>query len=197
MMQREEIIERVRQRLKEIKGVGETYVLLEEDRDNIKELEKKADEMTLMGLGRGDNRGIKEVLTKDVVIPFTTSMDYVWPCCPNVVLMHHDRVVGEDMDDECKLNELKNCKDNLIIGNIVIYDKDLLRSIDAKNDPLIVVLPPKPCAEVDELPHICNVALASPSPPTDEYLKQKMGLPQSHGTGTFILGFDFECSCGN
>ncbi len=196
-MQREEIIERVRQRLKEIKGVGETYVLLEEDRDNIKELEKKADEMTLMGLGRGDNRGIKEVLVKDVVIPFTTSMDYVWPCCPNVVLMHHDRVVGEDMDDECKLNELKHCKDNLIIGNIVIYDKELLKSIDPKNDPLIVVLPSHPCVEVEELPHICNVALASPSPPTDEYLKQKMGLPQSHGTGTFILGFDFECSCGN
>ena len=196
-MQREEIIERVRQRLKERKGVGETYVLLEEDRENIKELEKKADEMTLMGLGRGDNRGVKEVLKKDVVIPFTTSMDYVWPACPNVVLMHHDRVVGEDMDDECKLNELKSCRDNLVIGNIVIYDKELLKSIDPKNDPLIVVLPPKPCAEVDELPHICNVALASPSPPTDEYLKQKMGLPQSHGTGTFILGFDFECSCGN
>ena len=158
MMQREEIIERVRQRLKEIKGVGETYVLLEEDRENIKELEKKADEMTLMGLGRGDNRGVKEVLKKDVVIPFTTSMDYVWPACPNVVLMHHDRVVGEDMDDECKLNELKSCRDNLVIGNIVIYDKELLKSIDPKNDPLIVVLPPKPCAEVDELPHLCNVA---------------------------------------
>jgi hypothetical protein len=196
-MQREEIIEKVRQRLKEIQGVGETYVLLEEDREIIKELEKKADEMTLMGIGRGDNRGIKEVLKKDVVIPFTTSMDYVWPCCPNVVLMHHDRVVGEDMDDEHKLNELKHCKDNLIIGNIVIYDKDLLRSIDPKNDPLIVVLPPKPCVEVEELPHICNVALASPSPPTDEYLKQRMGFPQSHGTGTFILGFDFECSGGN
>lgn len=196
-MQREEIIERVRQRLKEIQGVGETYVLLEEDRENIKELEKKADEMTLMGLGRGDNRGVKEVLKKDVVIPFTTSMDYVWPSCPNVVLMHHDRVVGEDVDDECKLNELKCCKDNLVIGNIVIYDKDLLRSIDPKKDPLIVVLPPKTCAEVEELPHICNVVLASPSPPTDEYLKQKMGLPQTHGTGTFILGFDFECSSGN
>lgn len=196
-MQREEIIEKVRQRLKEIKGVGETYVLLEEDRENINELEKKADEMTLMGIGRGDNRGIKEVLKKDVVIPFTTNMDYVWPCAPNVVLMHHDCVVGEDMDDMCKLNELKHCKEHLIIGNIVIYDKDLLRSIDPKNDPLIVVLPPKPCDEVEELPHICNAILASPSPPTDEYLKQKMAFPQAHGTGTFLLGFDFECSGGN
>jgi hypothetical protein len=111
--------------------------------------------------------------------------------------MHHDRLVGEDLDDQCKLNELTNCKDNLIIGNIVIYDKDLLRSIDSKNDPLLVVLPPKPCPEVEELSHICNVVLASPSPPTDEYLKQKMGLEQVHGTGTFILGFDFECSGGN
>ncbi len=195
-MQREEIIKNVQQRLKEIKGVGETYVLPEEDREIIRELEKKADDMTLMGLGRGDNQGIKEVLKKDVVIPFTTSMDYVWPCCPNVILMHHDRVVGEDLD-ECKLSELKDCKDNLVIGNIVIYDKDLLRSIDPRTDPLIVVLPPKPCAEVEELPHICNVTLASPSPPTDEFLKQKMDLPQAHGTGTFILGFDFECSDGN
>lgn len=193
-MQHEEIIDAVKKRLKEMKGVGETIVLDEIDKSQISELEKKADEMTLMGLGRGDNKGIKEVLKRSVVIALTTDMDFVWPSGPNVILMHHDCVVGEDIDDQCKLDELKNCDDNLIIGNIVIYDKNILKSLDPKKDPLTVVLPPKPCKEVEELPHICNAVLSSPSPPTDEYIKNKIGLPNTHNTGTFILGFDYECN---
>lgn len=196
-MQRDEIIKAVQMRLKEMKGVGDTITLDENDIKQIMELEKKADDMTLMGLGRGDNKGVKEVLKRDTVMALTTNMDFLWPSGPNVILMHHDCVVGEDIDDQSKLNELMCCKDNLVIGNIVIYDKNILKKADPKKDPLIVVLPPKPCAEVEELPYICNVVLSSPSPPTDEYLKAKMGLPNMHNTGTFIIGFDYECQCSN
>jgi hypothetical protein len=109
--------------------------------------------------------------------------------------MHNDCVVGQDLDDEAKLEELKSCKDKLVIGNIVIYDTSVLKKMDVKNNPLIVVMPPKPCKEVENVDKVCNVVMASPSPPSDEYLKEKMGLENVHGTGTFLLGFDFDCSC--
>lgn len=194
-MAHDEIIDNVKKSIMDMKGVGTTLLLNEEDRETVRELEKKADEMTLMGLGKGDNKGVKEVLKKDVIFAFITNMDFCWPEGPNVILMHNDCVVGQDLDDEAKLEELKSCKDKLVIGNIVIYDTSVLKKMDVKNNPLIVVMPPKPCKEVEDVDKVCNVVLASPSPPSDEYLKEKMGLENVHGTGTFLLGFDFDCSC--
>lgn len=193
-MTHDEIIENVKNSIMDMKGVGTTFLLSENDREIIRDLEKKADEMTLMGLGRGDNKGVKEVLNTDVIFAFTTDMNFCWPEGPNVILMHNGCVVGQDIDDEEKLEELKNCKDKLVIGNIVIYDTSVLKKMDVKNNPLVVVMPPKACKEVECVDEVCNVVLASPSPPSDEYLKEKMGLENVHGTGTFLLGFDFECS---
>jgi hypothetical protein len=194
-MAHDESIDNVKKSIMDMKGVGTTLLLNEEDRETVRELEKKADEMTLMGLGKGDNKGVKEVLKKDVIFAFITNMDFCWPEGPNVILMHNDCVVGQDLDDEAKLEELKSCKDKLVIGNIVIYDTSVLKKMDVKNNPLIVVMPPKPCKEVENVDKVCNVVMASPSPPSDEYLKEKMGLENVHGTGTVLLGFDFDCSC--
>lgn len=194
-MEHDAIIENVKTCIINMKGVGNTLLLNEEDREIIRELEKKADEMTLMGLGRGDNKGVKAVLKSNVIFAFTTNMDFNWPEGPNVILMHNDCVVGQDLDDEAKLEEVRSCKDKLVIGNIVIYDTSVLKKMDAKTNPLVVVLPPKPCKDVECVNNVCNVVLASPSPPSDEYLKGKMGLDNLHGTGTFLLGFDFDCSC--
>jgi hypothetical protein len=194
-MEHDEIIENVKNSIIQMQGVGNTLLLNENDREIIRELEKKADEMTLMGLGRGDNKGVKAVLENDVIFAFTTNLDVCWPEGPNVILMHDGCVVGQDIDDEAKLEEVKTCKDKLVIGNIVIYDTSVLKKMDVKNNPLIVVLPPKSCDEVEAVDRVCNVILASPSPPSDEYLKEKMGLENLHGTGTFLLGFDFDDTC--
>ncbi len=194
-MEQNKTIEDVKKSIMEIKGVGKTLLIDDNDRDIIRELEKKADEMTLMGLGRGDNKGVKKVLEKDVIFAFMTDMEYRWPEGPNVILMHDGCVVGEDLDDEEKLEEMRTCKDKLVIGNIVIYDTDVLKKMDKKTNPLVVVLPPKPCNEVECVDNVCNAVLASPSPPSDEFLKGKMGLDNLHGTGTFLLGFDFDSSC--
>ncbi len=193
-MEHENIIDNVKNVIVHMKGVETTYLLNEEDREIVRELEKKADEMTLMGLGRGDNKGVKAVLKNNVVFAFTTNMDFNWPEGPNIILMHGERVVGQDLDDEAKLEEMKACKDKLVIANIVIYDTSVLKGMDAKTNPLVVVMPPKTCKEVECVDKVCNVVLASPSTPSDEYLKGKMGLEYLHGTGTFLLGFDFDSS---
>ncbi len=194
-MEHENIINNVKNVIANMKGVETTYLLNEEDREIIRKLEKKADEMTLMGLGRGDNKGVKTVLKNNVIFAFSTNMDFNWPEGPNILLMQGEHVVGHDLDDEAKLEEIKACKDKLVIANIVIYDTSVLKGIDARNNPLVVVMPPKNCKEVECVDEVCNVVLASPSTPSDEYIKEKMGLESLHGTGTFLLGFDFDLSC--
>jgi len=191
-MQREEIIENVEHQIKSVKGVHETYILNEDDRLMINELETKANQMTLMGLGIGDNKGVKCVMGCEIVMPFTTDMDYQWPPDPNVILMHNGEVVGEDVSDPDKLKEWEQNDDSLVIGNIVIYGKSALSTLTGKSNPLVVVMPPKECPAVENVPGVREAILASPSPPTDEYLKKRMNLECEHGIGTFLLGINFE-----
>ena len=191
-MQREEIIENVERQIKSVKGVDETYILNDDDRLKIDELETKANQMTLMGLGIGDNKGVKCVMECDVVMSFTTDMDYQWPPDPNVILMQNGEVVGEDISDPEKLKEWEQNKDALVIGNIVIYGKSVLSTLKGKSNPLVVVMPPKECPAVENVLGVREAILASPSPPTDEYLKERMNLGCEHGIGTFLLGINFE-----
>ena len=154
------------------------------------ELEKKAEGAVLMGLGVGDNQGIKEVFKRQIIIAFTTNMNYVWPEGPNVVLMQYGEKVGEDVYDPEKLEECKKCKDMMVMGNFVIYRNAVPKPKDAKKEPITVVLPPQKCPEVECVKGVTNVVLASPSTPSDEYIRSVMGLKPEIGLGTFIIGFD-------
>ena len=176
-----------------MKGVEDTYVLNEEDKEKVLELEKKAEGAVLMGMGVGDNRGIKEVLNRQVIVAFTTNMDYVWPEGPNVVLMQYGEKVGEDIYDQEKLEECKKCRDMVVMGNFVIYRSAVPKPKDAQKEPITVVLPPQKCKDLECVSGLDNVVLASPSTPTDEYLRSVMGLKPAVGQGTFIIGFDL-CS---
>lgn len=177
-------------KIKAIKGVEDTYILSEEDKEKILELEKKAEGAVLMGLGIGDNQGIKEVFKRQVIIAFTTNMNYVWPEGPNVVLMQYGEKVGEDVYDPEKLEECKKCNDMLVMGNFVIYKSSVPKPKDAKKEPITVVLPPQKCQNVECVEGVTNVVLASPSTPSDEYIRSVMDLKPAVGLGTFIIGFD-------
>lgn len=190
-MERNEIIKDVQCKIKAMKGVEDTYIITEEDREKILALEKEAEGAVLMGLGIGDNRGIKEVFKRQVIIAFTTNMEYVWPEGPNVVLMQYGEKVGEDVYDPEKLEECKKCKDMMVMGNLVLYRNAVPKPKEAQKEPLTVVLPPQKCPEVECACGATNVVLASPSTPTDEYIREQMGLPTGKGLGTFIIGFDF------
>jgi hypothetical protein len=184
------VIQDVVCRIKAIKGVEDTYILSEEDKDKIFELEKKAEGAVLMGLGVGDNQGIKEVFKRQVIIAFTTNMNYVWPEGPNVVLMQYGEKIGEDVYDPEKLEECKKCNDMLVMGNFVIYRNAVPKPKDTKKEPITVVLPPQKCQDVECVEGVINAVLASPSTPSDEYIRSVMDLKPALGLGTFIIGFD-------
>ncbi|AAM04266.1 TPA: hypothetical protein HA338_09500 [Methanosarcina acetivorans] len=190
-MECQDIIQDVLCRIKAIKGVEDTYILNEEDKEKIFELEKKAEGAVLMGMGVGDNRGIKEVLKREIIIAFTTNMDYVWPEGPNVILMQYGEKVGEDIYDPEKIEECKKCKDMMVMGNFVIYRSAVPKPKEAGKEPLTVVLPPQKCEDLECVSRINNIVLASPSTPSDEYIRSVMGLKPAVGLGTFIIGFDF------
>lgn len=189
-MECKDVIQDVICRIKDIKGVEDTYILDEKDKEKVIELEKKAEGAVLMGLGVGDNQGTKEVFKRQIIIAVTTNMDYVWPEGPNVVLMQYGEKVGEDIYDPEKLEECKKCKDMVVMGNFVIYRSAVTKPKDAKKEPITVVLPPQKCQEVKCVTGVINAILASPSTPSDEYIRSVMGLKPELGHGTFLIGLD-------
>lgn len=189
-MECKDVIQDVICRIKAIKGVEETYILDEKDKEKVIELEKKAEGAVLMGLGVGDNQGTKEVFKRQIIIAVTTNMDYVWPEGPNVILMQYGEKVGEDIYDPEKLEECKKCKDMVVMGNFVIYRSAVTKPKDAKKEPITVVLPPQKCQEVECVTGVINAILASPSTPSDEYIRSVMGLKPELGHGTFLIGLD-------
>ncbi|MCS3923071.1 hypothetical protein [Methanosalsum natronophilum] len=191
-MEKDDVIEKVMEELKKIKGVKDTYVLAEKDKDRIEELEKQASEMTLMGLGYGDNQGVKEVIKSDIVIAFTTTMEYEWPEGPNVILKHYDEIIGEEVNDPEELKRWECEENTLVIGNLVIYGKNTLSSAMKDPEKIAVVMPPKDCPEVSRITEVTDVKLGSPSPPSDDFIKDKMEVTKEQGLGTFMLGFNFD-----
>jgi hypothetical protein len=72
----------------------------------------------------------------------------------------------------------------------VIYRSAVPKPRDAKKEPITVVLPPQSCKEVECASNVTDTVLASPSTPSDEYLRSVMGLKPLIGQGTFIVGFN-------
>ena len=106
-MMSKECVEKVCSILKECKGVCS---ILEElnnsQRKKILELEK-AEETKLVQFGAGiENQGAKEVLTRDVVLLITNNQNFEYRD-PTIVLKANDEVVGEEISDRAKLEEIR------------------------------------------------------------------------------------------
>jgi len=172
-----DVIEDVVSRIKSIRGVRQVLILTEEDKRRVLELEREAEQRVMMGLGLGDNRGVKVALRCDVVVAFITDAEYEWPPGPNLVLTWKGKVIGEDV----------------VMGNFVVYkDRVPMPSLIAEEPPL-AVFPPKPCPEIENVPRIYNAVQGSPSPPADTYLKKRMNTDlRDPRLGTALVGFNLE-----
>jgi hypothetical protein len=80
----------------------------------------------------------------------------------------------------------------IVMGNFVIYRSAVPKPKDAGKEPITVVLPPQKCQEIECINGVINVVLASPSTPSDEYIRSVMGSMPGKGLGTFLVGFDLS-----
>jgi len=189
----EDIVKNVLSKVREIRGVHQASVLTDNDIRRVLDLEKEAEMCAMIGLGRGDNQGVKTALQRDVVIAFVTDKDYVWPTGPNFVIKWKDRVVGEEVTDSKRLDELKKMKSVVLVGNFALY-KDRMPSIsNTMKEPPTVLFPPKQCLEIKEVEGVRDAVQGSPCSPTDRYLKKRMGASMDDARlGTVVMGFDLE-----
>lgn len=187
----EHIVREVISIIQSIKGVRQVFILTDEDKRKVLELERQA-EKRFMGLGRGDNQGVKTVLERNTVIAFLTDAEYRWPPGPNIILFWKGKVIGEEVYDPKKLEKLKNKTGVYLAGNFALYKNNMPKPSLMIQEPPVVVFPPKPYPEIKKkVPMIDDVVLGSPSPSSDAYLKKRMKADlENKRLGTALLGFN-------
>ncbi|WGI17715.1 hypothetical protein [Methanonatronarchaeum sp. AMET-Sl] len=189
----DEMVDRFKSELGDVEGVGVVRVLSDDEKERLAEVEKEAEGNVIMGLGRGDNQGVKEALARDCTVVFTTDKDFRWPEGSNVVIKHEGEVIGEELDSEEEIKRLKESdRDLSVSGSFVLYkDKLSKKALHGGEEP-VVLFPPKRFKRLESLEGCFDPVFGSPSPPADTYLKKVLGMEDDKEHGTAIAGFDFS-----
>lgn len=189
METRGRIIRNVASTLEDLRGVLKVDVLAREESERILELEKEAEKRVLGGWGKGKNTGVREVIQREVAIALVTDSLFKWPPESCVQLVLDGKVVGEEVRDAKKAEELERQGHRVLGGSFVIY-KDRLQQARALKESL-VVFPPLPFRPLANIQGISNVIAASVSPPADLFIREKMGI-KGKGSGTMLIGFNLR-----
>lgn len=185
-----QIVEEVKNELQSIRGIEKALFLDENDRQKISELENKDEQTASRFLGIKKNVGIKEAFRSDVLISFLTNKEFDWPK-NTLKLVQGEQIVGEDISDPVELRRYKERSDCFVVGNIVVYCNDFIKT-KSSSEPLLMVINSKPFPRIEKIPHVSGAILASPSRFTDEYIKSRMDIKNEGSYGTFLIGFDIS-----
>ena len=179
--------------LKKVKGIVEASPFLLEDHDKIIDIEKDAENRSLMGLGKVVNTGVREVLTCDYVYVALNNMDFDWGRHATLVLIKDDEVVGEEVRDEGVIARLSNKKNVWFMHeNFVVYKdninfpQDIMKKICHFEIPW---LPAEWCTVENDTFRCHPIIYGNPSTPSDVFLKDQYfsGLDE-RGLGTILVG---------
>jgi hypothetical protein len=182
----EKTFEKVEAVLKGIKGTLDIKRLSPEHRLKVLELEEAFEEETSMRSRRFYNEGIREVLDRQEVIVLAYNNDFRHPPEPLVRWRLGGVDIGEEVWDAKVLEELRGKKDALLIGDTFVIYRDRLK--DSPLVDFVILFPALSFPELEGLDEIKDVVSASPSAPTDIYIRHIMGWDPK--IGIILIGFD-------
>jgi len=190
-----EVLREVKRTLRGISGITGIWQPLPEDLRRILKLEKEGEEKALMGMAKGFNEGLREVLKRQVVLAVAFHPELRRPSGPTVILKSGGEVVGEDVSNSERLKELKERSEVLFISeNFVIY-KDKLKRSTLKD--MVVLFPPLSFPKLGGVNGVKDVVSAWPTVPVDLYIKGRAGWNTSDPkSGTMLIGFNLRMKNG-
>jgi hypothetical protein len=194
--------ERVCSIVKECKGVCSVLQPLDDaQRKRVLDLEI-AEESKLVQFGAGiENQGVKEVLTRDVVLLITNNETFEYKD-PTILLKANDEIVGEEISDPARLEEIRGKPGYFFTGKgsrpFVIYTHKLRgkKGVPVKFTTLPFSLPHEGFKKgLESTDGISDLICGWPSRSVDQYLKQTFNLPTDDlRLGTLLVGFNITAS---
>ncbi len=177
-----------------IEGFVSFIKIDQKDIQKILNMEQKAENLTALGTILAENQGVRNALSRKVVyaiayysIFFSNFKDDI---TSSVIMTSGKDILGEEITDLNKLNELKKRNDAVIIGSSFVLYPDKIRRSTAEAK---IVLPERSFLPLQSLSYAKNIVSGSPSPPVDNYLKMKMNVNcNDPDIGTVIVGFELQ-----
>lgn len=187
--------ERVKTRIMAVKGVIGVAELNGKQKETVALLEGEAMKNVLGGMGRGNNAGLTEALSREVVMVFFVNMLFEIPKDANMMLlMCNGQVSGWATMDSDLIKKFKENKDYVVLSDFFVIRRDakLSKASFACGESCFIFNGTQ-IEEFFKISEIIDHIVAIPSPPGFNFLheqfKQRMDLSDPK-IGGFILGFN-------
>ena len=181
------VMDKVIERVKQMKGVIDAQPLTDEQLKRIEELEKEAEAAgACSGMMKFENEGVWDALDREkIIVVFGDDLKgFRPPPQPWVIICDEDDCcVGEWLTHD-KIEELKGSSNCVWVSKDFVLYKDKYKSGD-----IHFVMPAMEFPEAEEIEGTKNVISGSPSPPADSYIRETTGHQGTTYWAT-LLGWD-------
>jgi hypothetical protein len=187
-----ELEETILQSLATVPGILAVRQLLEQDREPLLEIEKKAEEQSLMSLGKVVNVGVRTILRQETIFVALNSMDFDWGTHPTLLMKKGEEIVGEEIRDQERIKQLSDQenvwfmhKNFIVYKDKISFPQDIMQKICYFEIPYL----PIKWKELEECQKHCQeIIVAAPATPSDVYLKEQYFQKRDEqGLGTCLI----------
>jgi len=132
-----------------------------------------------------DNRGIREVLGRERVLCLFKDAAFRPPPEPTLLLVD---AAGKILGREVVTDEDRRASTE---RRLAFLGKDFVLSPGVRPaGTMHFLLPPVRFPELESVPGAARVVSASPDPPQDEYLRERLGVPRRNNLASILVGYD-------
>ena len=170
-------------------GVVACWVLPDEDRAAIRQLETEANlRLALPGMDIV-NEGVKQVLERQHVVVISHSPALRHPPGPIIVICDEQRVVGEEIWEPSRYEKLSKDPNALFLGRSLVLYRDALAR--ARGKALKLTYSALPFPELEKIQGVKDVVSITITIPVHFRFSQKAGWnPDDPNLGTVLIGFN-------
>jgi hypothetical protein len=182
-------VDAVVKRLLATRGVVACWVLPDEDRESLRQLENETN--VRLGLPGMDivNEGIKDALARQHLVIISHSPALRHPPGPIIVICDGEHLVGEEIWGPGQLEKLSKDPSALFLGKSLVLYRDALAQ--ARGKPLKLAYRGLPFPEIEEVPGVKDVVSITITVPVHSRFSEKAGWnPSNPNLGTVLIGFN-------
>lgn len=190
-------LEKVKNQILNINGIVGIAELNKEQSGIIACLEEKAMENVLSGMGRGKNEGVKESLSREIIMVLFSDIHFDIPKDANIlVLVHKGEVVGMATTDLDKIEEFKKEKKHVVLSDFLVINRNAKINSDsfARGDTYFQFNGTQ-IDQFSKIPEIKDHVVSFPSPPVFNFLKEEfkdsMNIDNQQLAG-ILVGFNLQ-----
>lgn len=184
-----DVVESALKRLMDTPGVVACWVVPDEDREALRQLETEANlQLGLPGLDIV-NEGINAVLGRQHIVLVHHSPALRHPPGPIIVICDEDRIVGEEVWEPGRAEQLSEDPSAILLGKSLVLHRDAL--VRARGKPLKLAYRALPFLELEEVPGVQDVVSVTLTIPVHSQFAKKAGWdPDNPDLGTVLIGFN-------